>query len=124
VYYHVIARNKIEMKTRNLIITLSVATLATMNIAATAAIFSPRAADNRPKIVPGVNNDPDLTATGMPAESPRLMDDQAKPAPTETKQAPAMTREHRVGTPKMMDQCTEHADGSMSCCSGSDAKTK
>jgi len=71
---------KLKMKTRNLLITLGVAAMATINVMATEALLSPRASEHQSKIVSAVNTDPNLAAPGLASASPRLLENQARTA--------------------------------------------
>jgi hypothetical protein len=105
------------MKTPHLLIALGVAAFATLNVMAADALLSPRAADNQIKIVAGVNNDPNLTATGLTSASPRLIDNRVTTvAGTSTAVTPTCTRK-MAGTPKMIGACADHPGAPMSCCS-------
>lgn len=107
------------MKTRNLLITLSVAALATINVMAADALLSPRAADNQIKIASGSNNDPNLAVAGLNSASPRLLDNQVKTvAGKDTGAAPMSCAKQMAGTPKTIGVCAEHPGATMSCCSG------
>jgi hypothetical protein len=107
------------MKTPHLLITLGVAAFATLNVMAADALLSPRAADNQIKIVAGVNNDPNLTATGLASASPRLIDNRVTTvAGASTAVSPSLTCTRKMaGTPKMIGACAEHPGAPMSCCS-------
>jgi hypothetical protein len=107
------------MKTRNLLIALSVAAMATVNVLASDAILSPRASDHQSKIVSGVNSDPNLAAPGLASTSPRLVDHQTKTVSgVSTGESPSMTCTRRMsGSPKMIGQCADHPGAPMSCCS-------
>lgn len=112
------------MKTRNLLITLSVAALATINVMASDAFLSPRAAESQIKILSTANTDPNLTATGVTSVSPRLLENQTK---TVAGKSDAMTpslmcARQMGGTPKMIGACADHPGAPMSCCSVAAAK--
>jgi hypothetical protein len=105
------------MKTPHLLIALGVAAFATLNVMAADALLSPRASANQTKTVAGVNNDPNLTATGLASASPRLIDNRVTTvAGTSTAVTPTCTRK-MAGTPKMIGACAEHPGAPMSCCS-------
>src|SRR5690242_5477843 len=106
------------MKTRNLLITLSVAILATLNVMAADALLSPRARDNQPRTVSGVNTDPNLAIRDNSA-SPRVLDNQIKTVAGKSDDvSPSMkcTR-NMTGTPKEIGACADHPGAPMSCCS-------
>src|SRR5436190_1019467 len=103
------------MKTRNLLITLSVAALATVNVLAADALLSPRAADNQIKTVGGPNNDPNLAVVNRSATSPRLLDNQIKSvAGTKSDFNPSLecTRQ-MTGSPKEIGACADHPGAPM-----------
>lgn len=107
------------MKTRNLLITIGVATLATTTFNATAAdtLLSPRAAGNQIKMFAGTNNDPNLVnATGIVALSPRAASNEIKAvAGTSTDVNPALVcTKTMTGSPKAVQACIE--SGTMSAC--------
>jgi hypothetical protein len=107
------------MKTRNLLITLSVAAMATVNVLAADALLSPRAMDNQIKAPAAANNDPNLAAPGLRSVSPRLLDNQIKTvAGKSTATTPSLECTRRMGgTPKMIGECADHPGAPMSCCS-------
>lgn len=115
---------KLKMKTRNLIITLTVAAMATANIMASEALLSPRASEQQSKIVSGVNTDPNLAAPGLVSTSPRLVDNQSKTvAGKSTGESPSAVCVRRMaGSPKMISACADHPGAPMSCCSVADKK--
>ena len=108
------------MKTRNLLITIGVATLATITINAFAdngALLSPRAAGNQIKHVAGTNNDPNLVnTTGIVLLSPRAAGNQpATAAGTSAEVTPAsVCAKTMTGSPKAIQACIE--SGTMSAC--------
>jgi hypothetical protein len=109
---------KLKMKTRNLLLILTVTAMAAANVVVGETLLSPRAAD-QPKTVAGPNNDPNLTATGLVSASPHLVAGQSKTvAGKSTEVTPASQCARRMsGSPKMIGQCAENSGGSMSCCS-------
>jgi hypothetical protein len=117
-------KQKLKMKIRNFVITLGVAICATLNVMATDALLSPRAADNQPKAVSGFNADPNLAAPGPISAPPRVLDHQTKTVSSKsTAVTPSSQCVRRMnGTPKMIGQCAEHASAAMSCCSVADGK--
>jgi hypothetical protein len=111
------------MKTRNLLITLSVAALAAVNVMAADAVLSPRAKDNQSKIVSGTNTDPNHTTQALVATSPRLLDNQIKIVAGQNSDVNiAMQCTRMAGTPKMIGACAEHPGAAMSCCSVAETK--
>ena len=115
---------KLKMKTRNLLITLTVASMATINVMATEALLSPRAAAAQSRTVAGPNNDPNLAAPGLVSVSPRLVGNQSKTVSGKsTEVTPSSQCARRMaGTPKMISQCADHPGAAMACCSVADAK--
>ena len=113
---------KLKMKTRTLIITLSVASMASLNVMA-GGLLSPKAADSQPKTIAGYNSDQDLTP-GLSAVSPRIMDDQIKTVPGKsTEVTPSLMCARKMsGSPKMIGACADSSGGDMSCCSGATTK--
>jgi len=114
---------KLKMKTRNLLIALTVTAMAAANVMAADVLLSPRAAAQS-KTVAGPNNDPNLAAPGLSSLSPRLLGNQSKTVSgksTEVTPASQCTR-RMSGTPKMIGQCADHPGAAMSCCSVADAK--
>ncbi|HEX4264793.1 MAG TPA: hypothetical protein VH597_10680 [Verrucomicrobiae bacterium] len=107
------------MKTRNLLITLSVAALATVNVMAADAVLSPRAAENQVKILPSTNTDPNLTASRLASTSPRALDNQVKiVAGKSDAVSPSLNCARRMsGTPKAISACANHSGVAMPCCS-------
>lgn len=106
------------MKTRKLLITLSVAALATVNALSADALLSPRAADHQVKIQPVSNDDPILTS-GLASSSPRLLDNQTKTVAgkSATVTPSLQCTRHMSGTPKDISSCADHPGASMPCCS-------
>jgi hypothetical protein len=110
---------KMKMKTRNFLITLSVAALATVNVMATDALLSPRAAEQQIKMASGFNTDPDLTASRPTSVSPRLFDNQIKTvAGKSSVVSPTLNCvRYMTGTPKQISACADHPGAPMPCCS-------
>ena len=108
---------KLKMKIRTLVITLSVAAMATVNVMA-GGILSPHAADNQTKAVNGYNSDPSLTANGLPSAPPHVVDGQTKTVPGKSKEVnPSIARaRHASGSPKMIGECASQPGDTMSCC--------
>lgn len=115
---------KLNMKTRNLLIAVGVAAMATVNVFAVEPLLSPKASVPS-KAVSGYNADPNLTATGLQAASPRVIDSKTKIVPGKsTEVTPSLVCARRMsGSPKMIGACAEHAtDTTMSCCAPAAAK--
>ena len=112
------------MKTRNLLITLSVAVVATINVMASDAFLSPRAAEQQIKTASGINADPNLAATGVTSASPRLLDNKVKTvAGVDNTVSPAMNcTRYMTGTPKQISACADHPGAPMPCCSVASTK--
>ena len=110
---------KLKMKTRNLLLTLTVTALASFNVMAVDALLSPRASEHQSKIVSAVNMDPNLAAPGLASASPRLLDNQSKTvAGKSTGESPSAVCVRRMaGSPKMIGLCADHPGAPMSCCS-------
>jgi hypothetical protein len=110
---------KLKMKTRNLLITLSVAALATVNIMAADAVLSPRAAENQIKILRSTNTDPNLTASRLASASPRALDNQVKTVAGKSDAvSPSLNCvRYMSGTPKAISACADHPGAAMPCCS-------
>ena len=109
---------KLNMKTRNLLIAVGVAAMATMNSLAVDALLSPKASAPA-KTVSGYNADPNLAATGLQSAPPRVVDSKSKTVPGKSNEVtPSLVCARRMsGSPKMIGACAEHAaDTSMSCC--------
>jgi hypothetical protein len=110
---------KLNMKTRNLLITLGVAALTTANVMAGDLALSPRASDHQANTIPGTNTDPNLTAAIPRGISPRLAESKVTiVSGKETKTSPALLCSQKMsGTPKMVNACAEHPGADMPCCS-------
>lgn len=114
---------KLNMKTRNLLIALGVAVMATANVYAD-ALLSPKASAPT-KTVSGYNSDPNLTANGLQSASPRVIDSKIKTVPGKsTEVTPSLVCARKMpGSPKMIGACADHAtDTTMSCCAPSAMK--
>jgi len=106
------------MKTRNLLIALSVVAMTTVNALAVETLLSPKAV-GQSKAVSGYNADPNLAATGLQSAPPRVVDSKTKTvAGKSTEVTPSLVCARRMsGSPKMIGECAEHAtDTTMSCC--------
>ena len=112
------------MKTRTLLITLSVAVVATINVMASDAFLSPRAAEQQIKTAQGINADPNLAATAVTSASPRVLDNRIKTvAGTSDAVSPALNcTRYMTGTPKQISACADHPGASMPCCSVASTK--
>jgi hypothetical protein len=106
------------MKTRNLLIALSVASLTTVNVLAADVLLSPKASTPS-KTVTGYNSDPNLAATGLQSAPPRVLESKTKVVPGKSVEVtPSLTCTRKMaGSPKMIGACADHAtDSTMSCC--------
>lgn len=115
------------MKTRNLLIIIGVATLATitLNVTAADALLSPRAAGNQIKTVAGTYNDPNLVnLTGIVTLSPRAAANEIKTvAGTSTDVNPALVcAKTMAGSPKTIQACADHP-GTMPACNSVNVAT-
>jgi hypothetical protein len=111
------------MKTRNLLIALSVAAMATINVLAANPLLSPKASI-QPKTVSGYNADPDLTATGLQSAPPHVVESKTKTVPGKSSEVTSsMICSRRMsGSPKMVAVCAQQPCGTMSCCAPPAAK--
>lgn len=107
------------MNTRNLLITVGVAAVATVNLMAADVALSPRAADHQTKTIAGTNNDPNLAAGRSISISPRSLDRQVRTvAGTDTTVSPSlMCVRTMTGSPKDISACADHPGAPMPCCS-------
>ena len=100
------------MKTRNLLITLGAAAFAaiTLNVSASDALLSPRAAGNQIQRVSGTANDVNLVTSGAATVSPRAAGNQiVTVAGTANEVNPAVAcAKNMNGTPKAVAECTSH----------------
>jgi len=114
---------KLNMKTRNLLIALSVAALATANALAVETLLPPKAA-GQTKTVSGYNADPNLAATGLKSAPPRVVDSKAKTVPGKSLEVTSsLTCSRKMsGSPKMIGACTTSSADNMSCCAPAPGK--
>jgi hypothetical protein len=112
------------MKTRNILITLTVAACAAVNLTATAALFSPRGGEQQTKTIPAYSDDVNLAAPRLESASPRVLDNQVKTVPVKSAaKAESMNcARHMSGSPKEIGACAEHPGAAMPCCSVAGAK--
>jgi len=113
------------MKIRTLIVALGVAAIATLNVTA-GGLLSPKAAGSQSKTVHGYNPDPSLTDTGLPSAPPHVVENKEITVPGKsTEVTPSLTKaRHMSGSPKMIGECVNHGDGTMSCCAPAAAPIK
>lgn len=112
------------MKTRNLLITLGVATIAAITFNTNGALLSPRAAGNQIKVVSGVANDPDLVAVDQGlALPPRAAGNQTTiTAGTNGDVNPVtLCSRNMTSSPKAIQACAANP-ANMSCCKVAAAK--
>lgn len=108
------------MKIRNLLLTIGAATLAaiTLNVNASDALLTPRAAGNQIKHVSGIANDQNLVnTTGIVVISPRALGNQTTTVASvanDVNPTMACTRNMK-GSPKAVQACVEHP-GTMPGC--------
>jgi hypothetical protein len=106
------------MNTRNLLLSIGVAALATVNVMASDVALSPRALDHQAKIIPGTNNDPNLTAAAPRSMSPRMAENQIKTVAGADKSVnpSLLCARNMSGTPKAAGECADHPGAPMPCC--------
>lgn len=111
------------MKTRNLLIALTVASMATLNVLAADTLLSPKAA-GQSKPVSGYNADPDFAATGLQSAPPRVVESQIKIVPGKSHEVTQslICSRRMSGSPKMVAECAQQSCGTMSCCAPASAK--
>jgi len=116
-------KKKSTMKTRNLLIALSVAAMATVNVLAANTLPSPKAL-GQSKTVSGYNTDPDLTATGLQSAPPRIVESKTKTVPGKSAEVTSsMVCSRRMsGSPKMIAVCAQQPCSTMPCCAPAAAK--
>jgi hypothetical protein len=116
-------RNR-NMKTRNLLMTLTVAALAATNVHAAETLLSPKASAPV-KAVSGYNSDPNLAATGLQSAPPRVVESKTKTVAGKSLEVtPSMICSRKMlGSPKMIGACADHqVDSTMSCCAPAPGK--
>src|SRR5437870_1087278 len=106
------------MKTRNLLISMSVAVLATINVMAADALLSPHAKDNQTAIS-GTNTDPNSTAANLVTVAPRVLDNQIKTVAGKSNDVNPASKcaRYMTASPKAIGECASHPGAPMSCCS-------
>jgi hypothetical protein len=107
------------MKINHLLATLAVTAFAAMNVMATDALLSPRAAELQVQTAPHSANDPDLTAIHLSSAPPRLADNQIETVSgkDDSVNPSSLCARRMSGTPKMIDSCAQHPGAAMPCCS-------
>jgi hypothetical protein len=117
------AKERKNMKTRNLLITLVAAVLiAGTNLYATDPLLSPRAAGNVvKKVVTSSDSFSVVDANVGRTISPRAIGNEIKTvAGTSTGAVPTCSK--MAGSPKMIAECVSHPGTSMACCKVADVK--
>jgi hypothetical protein len=116
-------RKKKKMKTRNILITLGATALAvtTLNLNASGALFSPRAAGNEIIHVAGTNSDPNLVAFGLTSAeyaSPREAGNKAVVIAGTNKEVnpAALCSHYMTASPKAIQACAANPSAPMPCC--------
>jgi hypothetical protein len=111
------------MKTRNILITLGVTTLAviTLNINASGALLSPRATSNEIIHVAGTNGDPNLIALGLTSAeyaTPREAGNKSVVIVGTNKEVNPATlcSRNMTASPKAIQACAANPSGPMPCC--------
>jgi len=109
---------KLKLKMKNLLVTLGVAALATMNVMAADALLSPRAAEQQIKSPVAYNNDPNLVVV-LSSVTPHVHDTAIiTAAGKDTAVTPASICIRRMaGSPKIVGACADHPGSPMACCS-------
>ena len=109
------------MKTRILLATLAIATLAAINATATENYISPRAKDNQ---ITAANTGAVAAADRNATVPPRALDNQSRNVVgTTTGRATALTcAGHMTASPKEIQTCADKSGATMSCCSVAAAK--
>jgi hypothetical protein len=106
------------MKTRNLLITIGAAALAaiTLNVNASDALLSPRAANNQIKTVPGTTVVQAAPVTGI-ALSPRTAANQTITVATVANDVnPTIACRNMTASPKAIQACAANPTAAMPCC--------
>jgi hypothetical protein len=114
---------KIKMKTRNILITLGAVTVAaiTLNLNASAALLSPRAAGSEIIRTAGTNNDVNLVALGLTSTeyaSPRLAGNKVVTAASTSSAVNPSTlcSQNMTASPKAIQACAANPLAPMPCC--------
>jgi hypothetical protein len=105
------------MKARNLLMTIGVAALAaiTINVNATDALLSPRAAGNQIKVAPGVTAA--QPAPVVQSVSPRALDNQTLIVASVANDVnPVMECHKMIASPKAIQACAANPTGMSGCC--------
>ncbi len=105
------------MKIRTLLIALGIVVVTSMNAVA-GGLLSPKAAGTHSTAVRGYNADPSLTATGLQSAPPHVVESKEKIVPGKSVEVTSTTASarHLSGSPKMISECVNNGDGTMSCC--------
>jgi hypothetical protein len=113
-------KKKINMKTRILLTTIGVAALAaiTINVNASDALLSPRAAGNQIKAAPAATADGNLVAANQDSTvSPRSLGNQTLTVASVANDVnPVMECHKMIASPKAIQACAEHPTAMSGCC--------
>lgn len=108
------------MKTRILLTTIGVAALAaiTINVNASDALLSPRAAGNQIKVAPAVADDRNLVAANQDSTvSPRSLGNQTLTVASVANDVnPVMECHKMIASPKAIQACAANPAGMSGCC--------
>jgi hypothetical protein len=111
---------KQNMKTRNLLMIIGVAALAaiTINVNASDALLSPRAAGNQIKVAPAVAGDRNLVAANQDSTvSSRSLGNQTLTVASVANDVnPVMECHKMIASPKAIQACAEHPTAMSGCC--------
>jgi hypothetical protein len=111
---------KHNMKTRILLTTISAAALAaiTINVKASDALLSPRAAGNQIKAAPAETADGNLVAANQNSTvSPRALGNQTTTVASVANDVnPTITCRNMIASPKAIQACAEHPTAMSGCC--------
>jgi hypothetical protein len=114
------------MKMRTLLIALGIAVVTSINAVA-GGLLSPKAAANQSKVVRGYNPDPNLaTGNGLQSAPPHVVGSKEKIVPGKSVDVTSSVTaaRHLSGSPKMIGECVNRGDGTMSCCAPAAAPIK
>ena len=115
-----------NMKTRNLLLTIGATMVAaiTINVTASDALLSPRAASSQTRYVSGTANDVNLVTAKVATVSPRAAANQTKHIAGKSNDASSasLCSRHMIGSPKAIAACAENPLAPMPCCTVAMAK--
>jgi hypothetical protein len=111
---------KQNMKTRILLTTIGAAALAaiTINVSASDALLSPRAAGNQIKAAPAATADGNLVAANQNSTvSPRALGNQTTTVASVANDVnPTVACRNMIASPKAIQACAEHPTAMSGCC--------